>query len=134
MAIAELVKAWQEEAEQLRGRYGADELARLCETHAAELEVALRATQEEELTLGEASRESGYSTSHLRAMIKSGLIPNRGRRGAPRLRRGDLPRKPAGETEPAEPRPRICAPAEKRSAPRGAFNAQAAAQRALRRA
>jgi hypothetical protein len=37
---------------------------------------------------------SGYSTDHLTALIRKGTLPNAGRKHAPRIRRGDLPRKP----------------------------------------
>ena len=54
------------------------------------------------LTLAEAALESGYSVDHLRHAVASGQIANAGRRGAPRIRRADLPKKPgAPATAPA---------------------------------
>jgi hypothetical protein len=60
-----LADEWQEEARQLRDRYGDERGAKLCETHAAELRVRIRDHLDEPLTLKEAAAESGYSVSHL---------------------------------------------------------------------
>ena len=90
-ALDDLVASWRREADHLRARYGLDELARLCDAHASELSVALAAAGAERLTLKQAAAESGYSTSHLRAMIASGALTNAGRKGSPRLLRQDLP-------------------------------------------
>ena len=48
---------------------------------------------QEILTLQEAAAESGYSKRRLREFVHEGSVPNVGRKGAPRIRRGDLPRK-----------------------------------------
>ena len=47
--------------------------------------------EDEELTLAESALVSGYSKRRLSELIKDGTLENVGRRGAPRLRRGDLP-------------------------------------------
>ncbi|MDQ3557038.1 MAG: hypothetical protein M3409_09730, partial [Gemmatimonadota bacterium] len=60
MSLTDLVDGWKEEAERLRGRYGAEALAKLCEAHAAELQGAIAAAEEEELDLPAAAAESGY--------------------------------------------------------------------------
>lgn len=83
MAIDELVTSWRAEAARLRGRYGAESLAQLCEAHAAELEDAIKHTLEEELSVDAAAAESGYSASQIRRLFPDG-----------RIRRRDLPRKP----------------------------------------
>jgi hypothetical protein len=46
------------------------------------------------LTLAEAARESGYSAAHLARLLDEGRIANAGRKRAPRIKRGDLPKKP----------------------------------------
>jgi hypothetical protein len=46
------------------------------------------------LTLSEAAAESGYSVDHLSRLLRSNRLPNAGRRYSPRIRRGDLPRRP----------------------------------------
>jgi hypothetical protein len=48
----------------------------------------------EGLTLRAASALSGYSTDHLSRLIREGVLPNAGRKGAPRICRADLPIKP----------------------------------------
>jgi len=51
----------------------------------------------EAVTLAEAARLSDYSRSQLRRLIATGELQNIGQDGAVMLRRGDLPRKPAGK-------------------------------------
>lgn len=89
----DLAESWRDEADQLRERYAADHLAQLCEAHARELEQLANARLDEELTITQAADISGYSKSHLRQLIRDGEIPNAGRKGRPRIRRGDLPMK-----------------------------------------
>jgi hypothetical protein len=48
------------------------------------------------LNLEAASRESGLSVNRLRHKVSDGEIPNAGRKGAPLIRRRDLPRKRRG--------------------------------------
>lgn len=81
---------WRVEAEVLR-RYADERGAAVCELHATELEAELRAALTEELTLQQASRESGYSERRLRELIAEEKVPNAGRKHAPRIRRVDLP-------------------------------------------
>ena len=85
----------REEAFRLR-RYGAEAQAILLSTVADDLEAAFRQEEEELLNLQRAAEESGYSTAHLGRLAREGAIPNAGRSNAPRIRRGDLPRKAAG--------------------------------------
>ena len=93
MTLDQLARTWQAEAQQLRTRYGMDQLATLAETHAAELLEAMREANDQQLTLSEAASESGYSVRRLRELIAEGRIPNAGRKGAPRIRRADVPRR-----------------------------------------
>ena len=88
-----LVARWQHRAEDLRPY--APAAAAAFEHAAAELESALRAADADLLTLKEAAQESGYSADHLGRLIRDGVVPNAGRRHAPRIRRADLPRKAA---------------------------------------
>jgi len=73
----------------LRCRHALVVGAESCDAMLAELGAALEA-----LSLPQAASESGYSADHLAREVRVGRIPNAGRRGAPRIRRGDLPRKP----------------------------------------
>jgi hypothetical protein len=118
--LAGLASAWRGEAEGLRRRYGLEQLASLCEVHAAELEDALARSTGRLLTLKEGSAESGYSVAHLRVLLASGALPQAGRRGAPRLLSTDLPRKP--ERQLAE---------ESAADPGSSFDARSAARVAL---
>jgi hypothetical protein len=80
-------------AAQLR-RY-APEVANAYEDAAAELEKSLQVTGADLLTLQAAARESGYSADHLGRLIRSGRLTNHGREHAPKVKRCELPRKPA---------------------------------------
>jgi hypothetical protein len=89
---AELPPAWRTRADELaRFAPAAAEAFRAC---AAELAEALERDAETQLTLQSAAQESGYSEDHLATLIRQGRLRNVGRKHAPRIRRGDLPRKP----------------------------------------
>ena len=90
--MAALAEQWRADAELL-ARYGSAQLAQVCRQHADEIDAAQRDDDAEMLTLEAAERESGYSRDRLRHMVADGDVPNAGRKGAPRIRRGDLPRK-----------------------------------------
>ncbi len=89
----DLADGWAIEAASLE-RWGDDRGAAILRQCATELKAAARAHDDEEFTITAASAASGYSCDHLRALVASGEIPNAGRKGSPRIRRGDLPRKP----------------------------------------
>lgn len=97
-ALLSLAERWREEAGTLR-RYGDERGAHVCELHAREIEEAVRAAESEILTLEQAEQESGYSREHLRHLVAGGKVPNAGKRGSPRIRRGDLPRRPKKERQ-----------------------------------
>ena len=101
--ISLLTTRWRTEAETLHRR-GADEQAHVLESCAVELEEQGRAFSLEALTLEQAVAESGFSYSAVQKMVSNGTIPNVGKKGAPRVRRGDLPKKLArGEHRQGEP-------------------------------
>jgi len=95
--LEDLAQRWLEEAETL-DRYRDQRGAEVCRLHAAEVRSALASHEGEVLSLTQASGESGYSSDHLRHLIKEGTIPNAGRKGSPRIRRGDLPVKPGAQS------------------------------------
>lgn len=64
---------------------------------------ALQAEADELLTLSSAAEESGYSERRLRELLASGGIPQAGRKGAPRIRRSDLPKRKAMATSTYNP-------------------------------
>lgn len=92
MTLGELAERWRTDAELL-DKYGDSQVAKVCRTHADELQAALRSAEDDALDLASAAAESGYSTDRLRHMVADGALPNAGRKGAPRIRRGDLPMK-----------------------------------------
>lgn len=97
----ELSIRWRDDAARL-ATYGDDRVAGVIKRLADELEAALRGLADEPLTLSQAALESGFSKDRLRHLVSSGELVNVGRKGSPRLRRGDLPRKStAGGFDPA---------------------------------
>ena len=92
MTPSELVIRWRADAERLV-RYADERGAAVVRRLADELDAALSTVADEPLTLAQAAQESGYSRGRLRHMVAAGQVPNLGRKGAPRLRRGDLPHK-----------------------------------------
>lgn len=93
-AVLTLCAGWRERATFLR-RYGADASAKTLEEVAGELESLAASDGEQLLTLTDAARLSGYSADHLGRELRAGRLPNAGRRNAPKIRRADLPQKPA---------------------------------------
>jgi hypothetical protein len=96
--LSRVTQRWRNEAEILHRR-GADEQAAVLESCASELEQEGRRFSLEALTLEQAAESSGFSYSALQKMVRYGTIPNVGKKGAPRIRRGDLPKKPGAGGE-----------------------------------
>lgn len=91
--LARLPTRWMERADGL-ATY-APGVATAIRDCANELTLALAEARDEPLTLPQAAKESGYSTDHLAKLVRAGQVPNAGRKHAPRIKRGDLPRKAA---------------------------------------
>lgn len=91
MTPTELATKWRADADVLEAY--APEMAKVCRSHADALDAALRSVDDDVLSLADAARASGYSPDRLRHKVSSGEIPNVGKKGAPRIRRGDLPLK-----------------------------------------
>ena len=91
--MAGLVAQWSQRALVLEAYSAPAAEAFRCAVR--ELEAALRGGEDECLTLTQAGARSGYSPEHLGRVIRDGVLPNAGRRGAPRLRAGTLPTRPA---------------------------------------
>jgi hypothetical protein len=87
---------WRSRAGKLRDWAAAEEVAHAWEEAARELESVLAAEEQELLNLQQASHRSGYCPDHLGRLIREGKLPNSGRVNAPKIRIGDLPRKPGG--------------------------------------
>jgi hypothetical protein len=89
--FSELLSKWRSRADEL-APYAAS--AALAWRNAAdELETFVRGWALAELTIEEAAGESGYSYSAIQKKLANGELENVGGKGAPRVRRNDLPRK-----------------------------------------
>lgn len=92
MQLKDFLRAWRDKANAFRPYFPAS--AKLIDDLTAGLEECLRQHELEALTLDQAVEESGYSRDHLSRLIADGKIPNAGKKGAPRMHRCDMPRKP----------------------------------------
>lgn len=79
-ARAEFIVSWTGNASE----------AEILRRVAGELEDRVSAWEDALLSLTEAEAESPYTADWIGRLVKQGKIPNRGRRNAPRIRRGDL--------------------------------------------
>src|SRR5688500_16967490 len=97
MTPADLVVRWREQAAQYDrdGQPGGRLLGRV----AKELEAALVEHDSTLVGLNDGARLSGYSADHLGRLVKSGKLQNYGSKHRPRVRIGELPRKPLTATE-----------------------------------
>ena len=93
-APKDLPALWRQRAAEHR-RFGAEAQAKTAECLADELDAALRGENDELLTLDQAASESNYHADSLGRLVREGKIPNAGSKHAPRIRRADLPHKPA---------------------------------------
>jgi hypothetical protein len=91
LAPTDLPPRWRAKAELLRPY--APAAAEAYAATAWELECALAEHQNMLLNTAAAARECGYSAQHLRRLIREGRLHNYGRKNAPLVRRGELPKK-----------------------------------------
>jgi hypothetical protein len=84
---------WLTRRDELRRMHALVDGAELCDALLADLDAFVSESSEEALSLRRAAAESGYSVDHLGRLIREGKLPNVGRTNAPKIRRGDLPRK-----------------------------------------
>lgn len=89
--VTDLQAVWRERAKVLAPYSPA--AATAYEEAARELGVMLGEQRMGALTLTQASEESGYTSAHLGRMVRTGTLRNVGRPNAPRVLRGDLPKK-----------------------------------------
>lgn len=92
MTFAELSEKWRGESTVLRAN-GAIPQADLVERHVAELETALQGADLGRLSPAAAAEVSGYSSDHLRRLVREGRLTNHGTAGKARYRLSELPRK-----------------------------------------
>ena len=96
--IASFVCQLRRQSEELHA-YGASEASKTCSRAADDLEDQFNQWWQSELSITEASEESGYSRAHLRDMVRSGSIPGIKSGGELTIRRCDLPRRPKAVTD-----------------------------------
>ena len=99
MSFDQSLEKWQREKAALCRYRQLVEPGPLIDDILADAAMAFYGDQDELLTLGAAAQESGYNPDHLGRLVREGKIPDRrppGHRGRVLIRRGDLPRRPAG--------------------------------------
>ncbi len=84
-----LATQWRNEADQMRRR-GADAFARLLESCAEDLEVALTQWELEQLTVPEAAAETGKSKSQIWRDVQQGRLAKVNDESTIRVRRADV--------------------------------------------
>ena len=104
MTTEDLFAKWEAEAVAMQRRGVLVNGSSLLTEVLADLRATLSMQADALLSLPEAASLSGYSVEHLGRLVREGRIPNNGRKGAPRVRRADLPRKPVSLVS-AGPRP-----------------------------
>lgn len=92
--LESLAAKWEQEAGEQREQWCNETAASVLDRARGELLGALDKEGGELLNLAQAARESGYTADHIGRLVKEGKLYNYGRNHAPRVRRGDLPRKP----------------------------------------
>lgn len=88
--LGALATTWRARADELE-LLAATAQATTLRWAAAQLEAAIAQADDELLTLEQAAALGHYSAEHLRKLVADGSIPNAGKRGAPRIRRRDVP-------------------------------------------
>jgi hypothetical protein len=91
----DLVDRWTNRRDELQKLHAAVDGAAICEEVLADLDALQRLAGETMLKLSDAAAVSGYSRDHLARLLREGKLPNTGRKGAPRIRITDLPRRPS---------------------------------------
>jgi hypothetical protein len=98
---------WRRQSDWMKRRRALVDGASLCDEILRDFESSFAVHANEALNLQEAAEESGFSSDHLGRLVRDGKIPNAGRPNAPRIRRADLPRKPASGLRPARSSPKL---------------------------
>ena len=98
--ISDLSVRWRDEADSLRHR-GHDDLARMVESFAEDLEAEIESEGAELLTIAEAAAFGGYSEEQLRRNARNGKLPatRSGEGGNYRVKRQDVPKKSGPKTD-----------------------------------
>src|SRR5688572_19968649 len=92
--VAAILERWMKRAEEWKRLDVSVNGSALAEEVIRDLEAAT-ASSDETMNLTQAAALSGYSADHLGRMVRDGTLQNHGKRGSPRVRRSELPAKPA---------------------------------------
>ena len=90
--VAEVVATWRTDAAVAEAE-GRPDQTETYEHFADALHRRAAAWLRKKITVDEAAKASGHSVEGIRWLMEVGAVSNVGRRRAPRIRRGDLPRK-----------------------------------------
>ena len=92
--IDTIIARWMARSEECRRFRAQVDGETMCGEIIADLrELASGGSEHDLLNLREAAETSGYNEDTLGRMIRDGRLTNHGRQGAPRVKRGDLPKK-----------------------------------------
>jgi hypothetical protein len=98
--VEQLLAKWEARHDEWRRLHVQVDGAALADEILSDLHQVTRSRALEAVTLKEASALSGYSVDHLQRLVATGQLENVGRKGRPRIRRGDLPSKPGHHLPP----------------------------------
>lgn len=91
--IGDVIAQWMERGQLLAGLRAQVDGATIVADFVADLQRIETAETDDLLTLTEAAKECGYNADSLGRMIRENRLTNHGRPNAPRVRRGELPRR-----------------------------------------
>lgn len=89
--LEDFVSRWERRAEEYSRIGVVAEAAKVVLELLSDFGATRDLAEAELLTLRQAAKQSGYSEDHIGRLVREGKIPNSGRRGAPRIRVGDVP-------------------------------------------
>lgn len=94
--VGSIIERWRLRHEELTKLDATVKAAPLIDEMLADLE-SLAGAGDDKLNLTDAGHISGYSADHLSRLIRDKKLTNYGRKGAPRVRRSELPMRPASQ-------------------------------------
>lgn len=94
MTLHQLIDRWRARREQYREDGALVVGEKIATLIVSELETVLSNEGQAFLTLTQAAAESGFSAGYLGRLVRTGKLPNCGRKNAPLVSAANLPRKP----------------------------------------
>jgi hypothetical protein len=92
--VSSVTETWSERACEF-DRHGQEAAATVMRALATELAERCSQYLAESLSLQTAASETGFTRDHLARLVRQGVLKNRGKKGAPRVSRRELPVRPA---------------------------------------